>query len=63
MRSFLYLLIMGGVVYFGWSYFEALLIVLPIPDPKDIKEKLAKLFGGSTDSKSQKPNAKAGGYT
>jgi hypothetical protein len=64
MKSFLYVLILAGALYFGWPYIEALLITLPIPDPKDVKEKLGGLFGSSKGSSSnKKPNAKAGGYT
>ena len=31
--------ICSGVLYYGWPVIEAILIMLPIPDPKDIKEK------------------------
>lgn len=30
-------------LYFGWPIIEAILIMLPIPDPKDIKEKVSGL--------------------
>lgn len=38
------LIIMGAIFYFGWPVIEALLIVLPIPDPKEYKDKLMSLF-------------------
>ena len=68
-KSLLYLVIIGAGVYFGWSYIEALLIALPIPDPKDIKEKIMSFLPNSSgasksQSKTSKPaNAKASGYT
>jgi len=37
-------MILGAVLYFGWNYVEAVLIMLPLPDPKDLKEKVTKLF-------------------
>jgi hypothetical protein len=56
------LILLGAVFYFGWPIIEAILIALPIPDPKDITEKFSGLFkrtnksikrGG--DTKLQKP--------
>lgn len=38
------LVIIGAILYFGWPMFEAVLIALPIPDPKDVKEKVRNLF-------------------
>jgi len=28
-----------GVLYYGWPVIEAISIMLPIPDPKNVKEK------------------------
>lgn len=33
----------GAVVYFGWPLIEAVLIALPIPDPKEASEKMTEL--------------------
>lgn len=33
-----------GVLYYGWPVIEAILILLPIPDPKVVKESTASLF-------------------
>jgi hypothetical protein len=33
-----------GVLYYGWPVIEAILILLPIPDPKVIKETTTSLF-------------------
>lgn len=27
--------IIGAICYYGWSFIEAILILLPIPDPKE----------------------------
>jgi len=35
-------MLFGAVIYFGWNYVEAILIALPLPDPKDLKEKISK---------------------
>ena len=44
LKAFMSLIIMGAIFYFGWPVIEALLIVLPIPDPKEYKDKLMSLF-------------------
>lgn len=52
LKVFMSLIIIGAILYFGWPMFEALLIALPIPDPKDVKDKVRNLF------KSQEPQGK-----
>ena len=49
------MMILGAALYFGWNYVEAVLIALPIPDPKDIKEKITKMINrdGATGKKHQ----------
>ena len=37
-------LIVGALLYYGRKYLEALLIALPIPDPKDMKEKMGNMI-------------------
>lgn len=54
LKSLVSLIIMGAIFYFGWPFIEALLIILPIPDPKEYTDKLAGLF------KSSEKKAKAG---
>lgn len=44
LRTILYFIIIGAILYFGWPLAEAIMIALPIPDPKDIKEKLRAIF-------------------
>ena len=71
LKSFLSLIIMGAIFYFGWPFIEALLIILPIPDPKEYKDKLMGLFtrtekktttGSHRELKNRKPQGKAEGY-
>jgi hypothetical protein len=50
-KTFLSLVIMGAIFYFGWPFIEALLIVLPIPDPKEIKDKFMGLFNRPSSGK------------
>jgi hypothetical protein len=34
-RTFSTLALIGACLYYGWPIIEALILVLPIPDPKD----------------------------
>ncbi len=43
-----YLIIIVAILYFGWPLIEAIVIALPIPDPKDLKDKLKSYFSKST---------------
>ena len=53
------------MLYFGWPIIEAILIMLPIPDPKDIKDKIKGLVTRSSSNASGtvKPPVKGAGYT
>jgi hypothetical protein len=53
LRTFLYLAIIGLACYYGWPVIEALIIVLPIPDPKEIWAKVKSCLTGSVQSLSQ----------
>jgi len=46
-RTLLFLIIIVAVLYFGWPLIEGLLIALPIPDPKDIKDKIKNMMSSS----------------
>ena len=48
--------IAGLALYFGWPIIEAIIILLPIPDPKEIVEKLRSFF---TQAVSTSPSRKA----
>ena len=37
--------VIGAICYYGWPIIEAILLLLPIPDPSDLKEKV-KGYGG-----------------
>jgi len=39
------LAIVGGILYYGWPIIEAIILVLPIPDPKGLIEQGKGLFG------------------
>lgn len=34
------MLVCGAVIYYGWPVIEAILIMLPIPDPKMLKDRI-----------------------
>ena len=38
-KSILWAVVVAGVLYYGWPIIEAIILVLPIPDPKDQIEK------------------------
>lgn len=38
-----------GVLYYGWPVIEAILILLPIPDPKVIKETTTSVFSRAVE--------------
>jgi hypothetical protein len=37
-----------GALYYGWPIIEALILVLPIPDPKDSLEKMKSIATSAT---------------
>ena len=43
-RGIFMLAIIGAICYYGWPIIEAVLLLLPIPDPSDLKDK-AKSYG------------------
>lgn len=42
-RNILIISAIGAVCYYGWPMIEAILLLLPIPDPSDAKEKMTEL--------------------
>jgi len=50
-KGFIMTAIIGAALYYFWGYVEALILLLPIPDPKDIKNKVLSLFARSKDEK------------
>ena len=37
--------VLSAVLYYGWSFIEAILILLPIPDPKGLTDGIKHYFG------------------
>ena len=63
LRSFVTLIILAAIFYYGWPIIEAVIIALPIPDPKEGIEKIKGIFSkakGSLDSKTMKPGRDSG---
>ena len=40
----------GAICYYGWPVIEAVLLLLPVPDPRDMKAKGAEYMKSFTDS-------------
>jgi len=40
--------LIAAVLYYGWPIIEAIILVLPIPDPKDSVEKVKSFAGAAT---------------
>lgn len=69
-RGIFVIAVFAAVFYFGWPIIEAILITMPLPDPKNVKETLSqwltmakgKLSGGITHmiAKSQKKKEQEG---
>lgn len=38
-RSIFMMAVIGAVCYYGWPLIEAVLLLLPVPDPSDMKQK------------------------
>lgn len=53
LKGIFYLGVFGALIYFGWPIIEAILILLPIPDPEELKRKMksgldvAKTYGNA----------------
>lgn len=60
LRNLLIVLIVVVCVYFGWPIIEAIIIMLPIPDPKELKEKISKLASRKSEGTTKKPTGKSG---
>jgi len=49
MKTAAIMAIIGACLYYGWPIIEAVILVLPIPDPKDSLEKVKSMAGSATD--------------
>jgi hypothetical protein len=52
-KTFLLVLATAGALYYGWPVIEKILLTLPIPDPKDVKEKIQGAISKSTKGASK----------
>ncbi len=52
LKTLLTYLVIGLALYYGWPVIEAILILLPIPDPKEILEKLKTMVAGTVQQAS-----------
>ena len=39
------LIVIGALCYYGWPIIEAILLLLPIPDPSEMKDTAKEYFG------------------
>ena len=54
LRSLITLIILAAIFYYGWPIIEAVIIALPIPDPKDGINKMKGIFSkGAKDIKNK----------
>ena len=44
MKNFFMLAILSAVVYFGWPIIQTMIVLSPIPDPSDIKNRASGMF-------------------
>lgn len=49
-KSLLFVIIGLIILYYSWSYIEAILILLPIPDPKEVMGKIGGMFPSRSSS-------------
>lgn len=46
LRAAAVIAILGAACFYGWPIIEALILILPIPDPKESLEKIKSVVGG-----------------
>lgn len=64
-KGFFTLIILAAIFYFGWPLIEATIIALPIPDPKEVKDKITKAINSrklNINKPTKKPQGKSDGY-
>ncbi len=64
-KSLLTYLVIGLALYYGWPIIEGIVIILPIPDPKEILQKVKSILLGtfqSAQSSLKPPQKKGPGY-
>ncbi len=66
LKNLLIISIVALTVYFGWPVIEAIIILLPLPDPKDVTEKVKSIFNRASNAASSAAGSKrspGGHYT
>ena len=58
LKNVMTLLVVGLIIYFGWPAIEAIVLILPIPDPKDMLERVTSLFNRKPAPKGRTPASK-----
>lgn len=48
-RGFFSIAVIGALCYYGWPIIEAILLLLPIPDPTEMKDKAKDWFGKAVE--------------
>lgn len=59
-KGILFTAALVAICYFGWPIIEAIIIVMPVPDPEEIKDKL-RYYVGKVSDKTGELIAKARG--
>ena len=49
-RGFFWIAVISAICYYGWPVIEAVLLLLPVPDPRDMKSKAGEYWKQFTDS-------------
>ena len=62
LKNILIVCIAGLAIYFGWPVVEAIVIFLPLPDPKDVLEKF-KRFTSRAPAPSHKKSPNGAAYS
>lgn len=48
-KTLIFALLVGAALYYGWPIIEAIILVLPIPDPKDSIDRVKSAANNATD--------------
>lgn len=59
-KGILFTATLVAIFYFGWPIIEAIIIVMPVPDPEEVKEKM-RHYAGKVSDKTSELIAKARG--
>lgn len=51
-KGILFTAVLAAIFYYGWPVIEAVIILLPVPDPAELKEKARNCLGTVSDKTS-----------